>query len=57
MESKRKNILITGASSGLGKGMALEYARQGCNLALAARRLERLEELKAELLNINPAIK
>lgn len=50
---KRKNILITGASSGLGKGMALEFARQGCNLALCARRVENLEDLKKELLGVN----
>ena len=30
----RQNILITGASSGLGEGMAREYARMGRNLAL-----------------------
>ena len=52
----RKNILITGASSGLGKGMAKEFAKQGCNLALCARRFELLEQLKAELEQINPNI-
>ncbi len=52
----RKNILITGASSGLGRGMAIEFAKQGCNLAICARRLERMEELKQELLGINPNI-
>ena len=51
---KRKNILITGASSGLGKGMALEFAKEGCNLALCARRVENLEELKKTILEINP---
>jgi len=51
---KRKNILITGASSGLGYTMAKMYAEQGRNLALCARRVERLEELKAELAVINP---
>ncbi|MFZ9046628.1 MAG: SDR family oxidoreductase [Cyclobacteriaceae bacterium] len=51
---KRKNILITGASSGIGKGMALEFAKQGCNLALCARRVENLEELKSEIKKINP---
>ena len=51
---KRKNILITGASSGLGKGMAIEFAKMGCNLALCARRLDRLEALKQELQTINP---
>ncbi|NWE77799.1 SDR family oxidoreductase [Pseudomonas yamanorum] len=53
----RKNILITGASSGLGAGMAREFAKRGCNLALCARRLDRLEELKVELLQSAPGIK
>ncbi|WP_334031535.1 SDR family oxidoreductase [Alteromonas sp. P256] len=52
----RENILITGASSGLGKGMAIEFAKQGRNLALCARRYENLETLKAELLELNPDI-
>ena len=52
----RKNILITGASSGLGKGMAIQFAKQGSNLALCARRLENLESLKTELEQINPTI-
>lgn len=47
--STAKNILITGASSGLGRGMAREFAARGCNLALCARRTERLEELREEL--------
>ncbi|MDL9937983.1 SDR family oxidoreductase [Gordonia sp. ABSL1-1] len=45
----RDKILITGASSGLGEGMARRFAAQGRSLALAARRVERLEELAAEL--------
>ncbi|MBL7250872.1 SDR family oxidoreductase [Alloalcanivorax marinus] len=52
----RNNILITGASSGLGAGMARLFAAQGRNLALCARRLDRLEALKAELESINPSI-
>lgn len=52
----RQNILITGASSGLGKGMAVEFAKQGRNLALCARRMENLEQLKGELEAINPNI-
>lgn len=52
----RKNILITGASSGLGEGMAREFAARGRNLALCARRTERLDALKAELLAKHPGI-
>jgi len=52
----RQNILITGASSGLGKGMAIQFAKQGRNLALCARRMENLVTLKAELEQINPNI-
>lgn len=38
-----KVVAVTGASSGLGKQMAEGYARQGANLVLLARRVERLE--------------
>lgn len=44
-----KTILITGASSGIGAGMAREFAQKGYRLAICARRLERLETLKSEL--------
>ena len=45
----RKNILITGASSGLGEGMARQFAAKGCNLALCARRMEPMQALKADI--------
>lgn len=54
---KRRNILITGASSGLGYTMAKLYAAQGRNLALCARRVDKLEELKAEIAASNPDVK
>ena len=44
-----KFAVITGASSGLGRQMARALARQGASAALLARRVERLEALKAEL--------
>lgn len=53
----RKNILITGASAGLGRGMAREFARKGHSLALCARRLDQLELLRDELVAINPVIR
>ncbi len=52
----RKNILITGASSGLGEGMARLFAGMGRNLALCARRTERLEALRDSLLAEHPDI-
>lgn len=52
-----KNILITGASSGLGEGMARIFAAGGNNLALCARRVERLEALRDELVQKHPGIK
>lgn len=48
--------MITGASSGLGREMAMQFAGMGCNLALCARRTERLEDLKLELEKIRPGI-
>lgn len=45
----RQKILITGASSGLGAGMARAFAAKGRDLALCARRTDRLEELKTKL--------
>ena len=47
-------ILITGASSGLGAEMARQFAASGHDLALCARRTDRLEELRAEILATHP---
>ena len=53
----RRNILITGASSGLGAEMARQFAAKGRNLALCARRTERLDTLKLELEREHPGIR
>jgi len=44
-----KSILITGASSGIGRALAFEFSRRGYALGLSARRLELLESLRDEL--------
>lgn len=42
-------VVISGASSGLGRQMAKAFSKQGAKLVILARRIERLEELKNEL--------
>jgi short-subunit dehydrogenase len=53
----RGNIVITGASSGLGAEMARQFAARGRNLALCARRIERLTELREEITSRHPSIR
>jgi len=47
-----KVVMITGASSGLGRGMALEIAARGGQLGLLARREDLLKEIVAETRNV-----
>jgi NAD(P)-dependent dehydrogenase (short-subunit alcohol dehydrogenase family) len=44
-----RSIFITGASSGIGEALAVEFARRGYDVAIAARRTERLEALARQL--------
>ena len=44
-----KVAVVTGASSGLGQQFARALSEQGCDVAILARRKERLEEFSKEL--------
>lgn len=55
-EQAKKYTVITGASAGIGRDTARAFASRGKNLILAARRRDRLEGLKNELLAQYPAL-
>ena len=49
MKLKDKSIVVTGASSGMGKAMVELFAKEGASVVAVARRKERLEDLAASL--------
>src|SRR5215472_14891388 len=55
-ERNHGTILITGASAGIGHALALEFGGRAETLVLVARRLERLEKLRDELLGRYPGL-
>lgn len=46
---KNKTVFITGASAGIGKACAYAFAKEGANIIIGARRVERLEKIKKEI--------
>jgi NADP-dependent 3-hydroxy acid dehydrogenase YdfG len=46
---KGQTVLVVGASSGIGRSIAVHFARDGASVMASARRLDRLEELQEEL--------
>jgi NADP-dependent 3-hydroxy acid dehydrogenase YdfG len=57
LKNMTKTVFITGASSGIGQACAEVLAKEGYNLLLCARRLNRLDILKDKLNSIYPHIK
>jgi len=49
-----KKVLITGASQGIGAGLAKAYAEEGCDVVLTARNAEKLAAIKAEIAETAP---
>ena len=50
---KNKVVVITGASSGIGKAAAVKFAEAGASVVLAARRIEKLEQLQKHIITFN----
>ncbi len=44
-----KTVVITGSTKGIGLGLAKEFLKRGCNVAVSARNRERLENVRSEL--------
>ena len=53
---KQKKIIITGASRGIGKEVAIEFAKQGHQLVLLARNEENLSNICNSLKDVNPSV-
>jgi NAD(P)-dependent dehydrogenase (short-subunit alcohol dehydrogenase family) len=51
LELTGKTVLITGASQGIGEGLARSFGDEGCNLHLVARSKDRLDAIKAEIVD------
>jgi len=53
VDFKNKVVVITGASSGIGKASAIQFAKKGANVVLVSRRKTKLEELQKKLTEFN----
>ena len=56
MDFKNKVVLITGASSGIGKDTAIEFAKKGANIVLVSRTKEKLEQVAEQLKQFNVTV-
>ena len=53
---KDKVVIVTGASSGIGRATALEFAREGAKTVLVSRSAEKLEQVAEEIRVLNPNV-
>jgi short-subunit dehydrogenase len=56
MKMKDKVVIVTGASSGIGKATAIRFAQAGAKLVLAARTLDKLKEVAGEIVNLGAEV-
>jgi NADP-dependent 3-hydroxy acid dehydrogenase YdfG len=50
-------VVITGASSGMGKEIAFRYAERGCKIVIAARKINDLEKVSDACPDLRPIIR
>lgn len=55
MRIDRKHVIVTGASSGIGRALAISLAKRGARVTLASRRMERLDAVAREIAERFPA--